>query len=191
MTADQWLETIHREFNQESDRAAAIVATAMLEESLKVLLRKRLGEPCSPREDILEGDQAPLQSFSAKINAAVQLGAISAHMARDLHLIRRIRNDFAHHPLNLTFESERIRNRVRALDEGSNYNSRNPATRAAIGPPGARWDFLGVAAWMLYSLHREADEIGRLERHRPEFGYVEWDRLPEQLRQFLRDDEAT
>jgi hypothetical protein len=61
----------------------------------------------------------------------------------------------------------------------------------AIGPTGARWDFLGAAAWMLYSLHREAEGIGRLERHGPEFGYIDWDRLPEQLRQFLRDDEAT
>lgn len=190
-TADQWLETIHREFNRESDRAAAIVVAAMLDEALKLLLRKRLREARSRTADLLEGDQAPLHSFSAKIDAAHQLGLISAYMARDLHLVRKIRNEFAHHPLELTFDSDGVKTRVRALDEGSNYNSRNPATRGAIGLPGARWDFLGAAAWMLYHLHREVEEVSQLAGHGPEFGYIDWDRLPEQLRAFLRNDEAT
>lgn len=163
----------------------------MLEEALKQLLQKRLVEPRSRKRDIVEGDQAPLHSFSAKIDAAFQLGLISEYMARDLHLVRKIRNEFAHHPLELNFESERIRAWVRVLDEASDYNRRDPATRAAIGPAGARWDFLGTAAWMLYSLHRDAEEVRRLERHGPEFGYIDWDRLPEQLKAFLRDDEAT
>lgn len=169
-TADEWLEAVHREFERESDRAAAIVVAAMLDDALKSLLRKRLVESMTPDRSILDGYNAPLASFSARIDAARQLGLISRHLARDLHLIRKIRNEFAHSPLECTFATERIGNWVRALDEASDYNKRNPATRAAIGPPGARWDFLGIAAWILYSLHREVAETEPLHPHGPEFG---------------------
>jgi DNA-binding MltR family transcriptional regulator len=149
-TADEWLERIHEQFRSESDRAAAIVVAAMLDGALAVLLRKRLLEPESKERSLLDGGHAPLGTFATRIDAAYQLGLISSYMARDLHLVRKIRNDFAHDPLHLTFESESVRNRVRALEEGSDYNRRYPETRVAVGPPGTRWDFLGITAWMLY-----------------------------------------
>lgn len=108
-TADQWLETIHREFNRESDRAAAIVVAAMLDEALTLLLQKRLLAPRSRTADILNGERAPLHSFSAKIDAAHQLGLISGYMARDLHLMRKIRNEFAHQSLELNFGPRSLR----------------------------------------------------------------------------------
>ncbi len=186
-TADEWLETIHREFERETDRAAAIVVAAMLDEALKMLIEKRLVAAASATHSILERYDAPLGSFAARIDAAFQLGLISKYMARDLHLVRKIRNDFAHHPLELTFESGPIRDRVRALEEASDYNRRNPATRTAIGPPGPRWDFLGIAAWMLYSLHLE--DVEHLQEHGPEFGYIDWSALPPEVQEFLRCDE--
>lgn len=188
--ADDWLDAIHRAFQEESDRAAAIVVAAMLDDALKSLLSRRLLQPMAKDRSLLDGDQAPLGTFSARIDAAHQLGLISRWMARDLHLVRKIRNEFAHSPFTLTFESDVVLNRVRALEEASDYNRRYPPTRAAIGPPGPRWDFLGISAWILYSLHRE--EVDRVPDHGPEFGYVEWDAvLPEEVRQRLRGEEAT
>lgn len=188
-TADEWLEAVHREFARETDRAAAIVAAAMLDEALRVLIDKRLVPAPSPERSILERHDAALGSFAARIDAAFQLGLISKYMARDLHLVRKIRNEFAHYPLELTFEADAIRDRFRALDETADYNRREPATRTAIGPPGPRWDFFGIAAWMLYALHRE--DVDRLVEHGPEFGYMDWTSLPEAIQEFLRSQQAT
>ena len=165
--ANGWLDAVHREFANGSDRAAAIVVAAMLEEALKLLLVRRL-LPAAAGESIVDGPGAPLGTFSARIDAAFQLGLISKYMARDIHLVRKIRNDFAHSPLERTFASSSVRDRVAALQAASDYNTRNPKTRENIGPPGPRWDFLAISAWMLYSLHSETVET--LSEHGPEFG---------------------
>ena len=112
-------------------------------------------------------------------------------MARDLHLVREIRNEFAHHAFECTFISPTIENWVRALEAGSDYNRRVPETRKDVGPPGTRWDFLGIAAWILYSLNRELEEVKPLAPHGPEFGYIDWDQLPEPIRKLLPDEGAT
>lgn len=146
----------------------------------------RLVEPLNSERDLVKsGPQAPLGTFSAKIDGAQQLGLISRYFARDLHLVRKIRNEFAHHPLELTFEVSPIRDWVSALEEASDHNRRSPATRAAIGPEGVRWDFLGIASWMLYHLQAELDGIQRLSEPGPEFGYVRWEELPAQIREHL------
>lgn len=186
-TAEGWLEAIHTEFERESDRAAAIVVAAMLDEALKLLLRKRLAAPVAQDRSILDGPNASLNSFSIRIDAGFQLGLLSRYLARDLHLIRKIRNEFAHAPLECTFDTERIKNWVKALEQASDYNSRNPETRIAIGPPGARWDFLGIAAWILYSLHRGVDETEPFNEHGHEFGYIDWSELSGEVRKLLPD----
>jgi hypothetical protein len=190
-TADGWLEAVHREFESESDRAAAIVVGAMLDEALKSLLRKRLVAPVREDRSLLDGVNAPLDSFSARVDAAFQLGVISRYLARDLHLIRKIRNEFAHHPLECTFQTQRIKDWVRALEGASDYNRRNPGTRQALGPPGPRWDFLGIAAWILYSIYRDVELTVPISEHGPEFGYIDWDQLPENIRNVLPDFGAT
>jgi hypothetical protein len=190
-TAGEWLEAIHREFAIESDRGAAIVAAAMLDDALKSLLKKRLCPPASKDRSILERYDAPLGSFAARIDAAQQLGLVSKHFARDLHLIRDIRNDFAHAPQSCRFDTSPTVDRVTALEKASDINSRYPDTRAAVGPPGPRWDFLGVAAWMLYQLHCELESAEPLRQHGPEFGYIDWDGLPPEVQEFLRRSEAT
>jgi hypothetical protein len=136
--ADEWLEAVHREFARESDRGAALVVAAMLDGALRVLLERRLQPPLSQDRSLLEGHQAPLGAFAARIDAALGVELISRTMARDLHLIRKIRNDFAHQPRGRSFQSEEIKSRVRELERGSNYNVKYPQTRADIGPKGTR-----------------------------------------------------
>lgn len=41
-TANDWLDAIHREFRAETDRGAAIFATAMLDEALRNLIQRSL-----------------------------------------------------------------------------------------------------------------------------------------------------
>jgi len=180
-SADEWLQAVHKGFASESDRGAALVAAAMIDEALKSLLTKRLLPPYKKDRNLLGRDR-PLSSFSARIDAAFQMGLISRYLARDLNLIRSIRNEFAHHPFECTFESPKVKNWVKVLEEGSDYNRRQPETRQHVGPPGPRWDFLGIAAWILYNLHRDLEETQQLTPRGPEFGYIDWERLPEAIR---------
>jgi hypothetical protein len=57
----------------------------------------------------------PLGTFSARIEVAFLCGFIGERAKRDLHLIRKIRNEFAHVPEPLDFSTEQIANRCREL----------------------------------------------------------------------------
>ncbi len=182
---------MQREFSRESDRAAGIVASSMLDEALRLLLVARLQPPVGKDHDIVNGYQAPLGTFSARINACQQLGLISKWLARDLHIVRAIRNAFAHQTNGCTFERPDIRDRVRALEGASDFNRRHPALRAIMGPAGPRGDFLGVVSWILFGLHKEAEEAKPLAERGPEFGYIEWESLPPEIRELLERATAT
>lgn len=179
------MDALHDHFRSESDRAAAIVASSMLDNALATLLRKFLVVAVSKERSVLDSDRAPLGTFSARIDAAFQCGLMSKFMAADLHLIRKIRNEFAHDPLHMSFDTPVVKNRVLALEARSNLNTRDPETRKNVGPPGVRWDFLGMAAWMLYALHRSVDDIKPREPHGPEFGYVNYREMDADIRKAL------
>ncbi|MDP3830347.1 MAG: hypothetical protein Q8Q47_03695, partial [Ignavibacteriaceae bacterium] len=83
------------EFIAESDRAAVILGTAKLDFLLYQILTKYFIPVAGSSDDLLEGD-SPLTTFSSKINICYRLGIIDTQFARTLHLIRKIRNSFAH-----------------------------------------------------------------------------------------------
>lgn len=86
------------ELEEEGDRAAAIVGGSIIESFLEKGILMRL-LPLSPalRESIFSG-YGPLSSMSAKIDISFALGLFGDHVRIDLHHIRRVRNEFAHHP---------------------------------------------------------------------------------------------
>ncbi|MHB1142755.1 MAG: MltR family transcriptional regulator [Sulfuricaulis sp.] len=114
-----WLDILVREFQGESDRACVILSATLLDTALEALLRARLVPNATSTDSLLDGSNAPLASFSARIDMAYRLGLISAQFARDLHIIRRIRNDFAHNISGCTFEDTSVRDRVMALSQSS------------------------------------------------------------------------
>ena len=61
-------------------------------------------------------------------------------MERDLHIIRKLINDFAHNPLELAFDSPSVKSRVDELDKVANLCQRNQKARTNIGQPGAKHD---------------------------------------------------
>ena len=64
------------------------------------------------------------------------MGLISKPCRRDLDLIRKIRNDFAHDPELISFETQSIRNRSKSLSFSYHLNDANPRdhfTAAALG----------------------------------------------------------
>lgn len=107
-------QTFANEFKSESDRAAVILGTAQLDLLLFQLLDSTLLPVTNGKDELLEGD-SPLATFSARINACYRLGLIEAEFARALHLVRRIRNSFAHEVSSATLDAGAHRDRVREL----------------------------------------------------------------------------
>ena len=163
---------LHKELDSESDRGVILVSSAMLEEALREILVTFLAPNSSSNDALFDGANAPLQSYSAKIDASYRIGLISDRFARDLHLIRRIRNDVAHRPASCDFADTSIRDRVTALSKSHGIFERSPKRNKIFGTPSTRDQFVEAAAWMLFYLAAERLRIKPIAAHRPEFGYV-------------------
>jgi Domain of unknown function (DUF4145) len=103
-TSDQ-VTAFLEELKTQSDRGVAVVAAAMLEELLELVICARLIEISSNRKEALfDKMNAPLSSLSAKIEMAFALGIISESARVAMHLVREVRNKFAHRLAPLTFD---------------------------------------------------------------------------------------
>jgi hypothetical protein len=97
----------------ESHRGCALAAAAFLDERLRKLLLASLTEECGNL--LLDGSNAPLGTFNARILAAQGLALIPPKAARDLGLIRKVRNEFAHQLDCDTFDVPKVTNLCREL----------------------------------------------------------------------------
>ncbi|MBI3298709.1 MAG: hypothetical protein HYZ75_11130 [Elusimicrobia bacterium] len=97
----------------QSDRSCAILGSATLEAALEQLLRAGM-VPDTPAE-LFEGTGG-LSTLASRIDTAFSLGLISKAERSDLHIFRKIRNEFAHDfRHDLSFDSPAIGDRIRAL----------------------------------------------------------------------------
>ena len=123
------LQTIIYNLGEEkSDRACAVLGFATLDALVERVLRAWL-HPNIP-EELFEGSGA-LSTSIAKIDMAYSLGLISENERRDLHLLRKIRNEFAHaFDHDLVFSTPAISNRLSALSLPALLET-NPAFRSS------------------------------------------------------------
>jgi hypothetical protein len=116
-TAHHWSDSFFKfidEFKGESDRAAVILGAAKLDALLAQLLDRVLLPSIGSNDELLDGD-SPLATFSARINACYRLGLIGPAFAKTLHLVRRIRNAFAHEAVGVSLESGAHADRLKSL----------------------------------------------------------------------------
>ena len=102
-------------FHNESDRGAAVLAGGFVENYLGIYLRSFFVDPKVGEE--LFGALGPLSSFSQRTALARAYGYISKKQYEDLNLIRKIRNYFAHHPLEASFASPNVAQLAARLSE--------------------------------------------------------------------------
>lgn len=152
---DEKTDFFHAEFANESDRASVILATVMLDEALDALLRARLVENPSGDDPLFDVPNAPFQSFSTKIDLGFRLGLYNRAIARGLHLIRRIRNRFAHRLTGCTFAEGAVVDQVAEACAALGISDvvSGKETRRAFELAGS-W-----AVWLLWSLVRDAERI--------------------------------
>lgn len=108
-TNDETNQAFRELLEDHNDRAAALVATALVESSLEktlVFKLKKIG--AHDTDEIFRGD-APFSSFSAKIKLALAIGLLRDPARHDLDCIREIRNAFAYtRRTKLTFETPEV-----------------------------------------------------------------------------------
>lgn len=96
-----------REFQSETDRGAALVGASLIDQKLADTLRAFFVAAKSAGE-LLDGGNAPLGTFSARIKAAHALGLIDSFELAECDLIRKVRNEFAHSIHGTTFTQLKI-----------------------------------------------------------------------------------
>lgn len=117
---DEWAEWL-KEFQEESDRACAILGAAMLDEQLRSLLEAFFVDDPRATKELLDSASAPVSTFSARVRMAYSLGFLAPTEKGDLELIRKTRNDFAHELHGLSFESAGIADRCSQLEGAKLY----------------------------------------------------------------------
>ena len=124
-----------RALTKETDRGCALFATSYLDKALSDLLYCALAHDKKIENDLFEGN-APLASFSARIKMAFYLGKISKVERRDLDLLRKIRNEFAHNANAIDFENEKIKSQCGELSfsyHDKDHRPRGHFTAASLG----------------------------------------------------------
>ncbi|MCP1843675.1 hypothetical protein ACVIHI_003406 [Bradyrhizobium sp. USDA 4524] len=106
-----------RRLGDESERGMAVLVGAELDRALGLVLCAYL-PPGRARKALFSGGAAPLGSFASKIDLCRVLHLISEGEYAALHVIRKIRNEFAHDP-DASFASQKIRSWIDMVDLGA------------------------------------------------------------------------
>jgi len=102
------LANVISEFQNKSDRAAAVLGTAFLEAHLGELIAGFLIDDSGVAESLLDIER-PLGTFSARARAAYGMGLISAKEYYDLNLIMQIQYAFVNQVSEVAFTDNGIR----------------------------------------------------------------------------------
>lgn len=92
---NEW-NLLFREIEQQSDRAAAIIAASFLEETLLLALQCVVIEAPAVRKELFEQANSPLGTFGSRITMGHALGVYDDSIRKRLDAVRAIRNVFAH-----------------------------------------------------------------------------------------------
>lgn len=101
------------EFSKENVRGVSIISCSFMDVLLERAIKSFLLS-CSATNDLVNGFNAPLGTFSAKIKMARALAIITKEEARFSDVMRKIRNIFSHTP-KVDLESEEIKNLIGQL----------------------------------------------------------------------------
>ena len=108
-------EAMSEELRGASDRAAAIVIAAYVEELLLESLIDRLKLSDGKLLEELLGNGAPLSTFSNKILMAFAVGVVGATTRKDLDRIRKIRNACAHAVNPISMDAPDLKGTIEAF----------------------------------------------------------------------------
>lgn len=142
--------------NNETDRGRALVTASLIEEMLEEILRGFLLENSAIKK-LFEAPNAPLSTLSAKSAVSRALGLISDEEFRDIDLIRRIRNAFAHSVM-CSFDDNHIKKWASNLKLGMSFiDALEKGDKAHVDDPKQRFGM--VSASLVTSLYSRAHYV--------------------------------
>ena len=106
------------ELEGESERAAAVVGAAWLDELLTELIATAFRDDDVSRRLLDPEAQGPIASYAARVRVAYALGLIGEENMKDLLHVGRIRNLFAHKVHRRSFDNETVRKECQKLTTG-------------------------------------------------------------------------
>lgn len=113
-----------KELGAESDRGLVLIAAAVLEENLELLLRSVMRSDQKTELEVLPTlfrSDGPLGTFAGKTRICYAMELIDETTYRDLTTIRSIRNDFAHSYLEAKLARDSVRDRIMSLETGKRF----------------------------------------------------------------------
>lgn len=110
------IATIAKTWAELSHSGMALMYSSIIERLLGELIEEALpGMNKSLQKALFRAPNAPLSSFSSRINMAAALKIVSTEQAAKLHIIRDIRNSFAHCEIGVHFDHPAIAIKVALL----------------------------------------------------------------------------
>ncbi|WP_152048821.1 MltR family transcriptional regulator [Aureimonas psammosilenae] len=120
------------ELKRESDRGLALVSAALIDDKLGDTLKSLCCENRSTAK-LLDDGNAPLGTFSSRIELCFALGLIDEFEYAEIGILRKVRNEFAHAKHGISFKSARIQGLCSSLKsdlpEGGDYPLTDPRFR--------------------------------------------------------------
>lgn len=110
------------------ERGLVLSLAAFAEDSLGTLIKSFL-IPSNSTNQLIEGFNAPLGAFSARIKFCYSSGLITKTQFEDLEHLRKIRNEFAHTWQHISFETPKIADHIKSMSH-SRIDSSYPKDRA-------------------------------------------------------------
>lgn len=146
------------ELRRESDRGLALVAAALIDDKLGETLRSFFCEGPGAAK-LVDDTNAALGTFSSRSEACFALGLIDDFEYREIALLRKVRNEFAHAKHGTTFETPRVQGFCSSLKsdlpQGANYPLNDP-----------RFRFTNAAVCIVLRLYHRPEWVA-LERRKP------------------------
>lgn len=152
--------------NEESDRGAVLISTGFLEEQLKQTLLAYFIDD-KTLIALVEGGNAPLGTFSARITTCYALGLIYEREHHDLNQLRRIRNDFAH-SMHVSFETQSVIDRCKTLHSKAHDYDSEELGQVRVSPAG---QFRSAATGLILNLVNRPHYVGKERRSTKSWDY--------------------
>jgi hypothetical protein len=158
------LDDAYKESETETPRGSAIILSTIVEAALEECICARLLPMSNNHRDALFDGEAALSSFYAKIDLGFSLGLYGTTTKSDLHLIRRIRNQFAHYSPRSFSHPEVKKHCVNLTDHRPPelvYSPPNPSIKKHAEEAeefNLRWRFIRCAHFIGVHLYEEIIE---------------------------------
>lgn len=123
---------IRAELDKETDRGCVLLSSSLIDVELERLFKMYLVDDEKSFEKIFK-NTGGLATFSSKIEMLYLIGLLTQRMKDDLHIIRKIRNKFAHSAEPIDFStnsisdlSKNLKSHYRLKSDLSNLSNQNP-----------------------------------------------------------------